>query len=214
MDAVILDLVRETLFKLGAGGLSGLVKVEWNKRFTWKMGDAQYRPTMRIRLSTSLWPLATEAERTETVIHEVCHIVDRHLASVDPSYQRSSSHGFSWRALMSKCGAKGDRCHSVKRPPEMLRKRAVKVEMTCGCRTFRYKPSKAGRYFCKTCKTMIVVKSLTNPTRTALESMVIGMAVAEGSASTDPDSLFRSAGFIEGLTGYKRPRTDQKSSFR
>lgn len=159
MNAEILDLVHETLVTLGQEGLLATLQVEWNARFTWKMGDACYLPTPRIRLSAPLWPLADEAERRETVIHEVCHVVDRHLASIDPTYQRSGHHGFSWRVLMSKCGAKGDRCHSVKRPPEMRRKRATKVEMTCGCRSFWYTPAKAGRYFCKTCRNKIVEKS-------------------------------------------------------
>lgn len=156
VNSEILDLVRETLFKLGCGGLSGIVKVEWNSRFVWRMGDAQYKPVPRIRLSTPLWPLATEAQRRETVIHEVCHVVDRHLSSVDLTYRRDGHHGRSWRLLMLKCGEAGTRCHTVKRPPEMRRK-TQQIEMSCGCRVFLYTPAKAGRYFCKTCKNKIVV---------------------------------------------------------
>lgn len=172
MDNAIMDLVRETLRTLGQGILSDLIQVEWNRSFTGKMGDARWRPTPRIRLSAPLWPLASEAERRETVIHEVCHVVDFFLSSVPgTSYKRDGIHGRSWKALMAKCGAEGSRCHNVKRPPEM-RRRQARVEMKCGCTmawsftSHRLARMTRGRkYSCPHCKQPIVRKqlSMNNP---------------------------------------------------
>jgi len=58
--------------------LAQVVVVEWNPRFTRRLGDAGYsHVTFRatIRLSIPLWPRATDQDRRETVIHEVCHII-------------------------------------------------------------------------------------------------------------------------------------------
>ena len=57
------------------------ILVEWNNRFKSRMGDALYLRSGvgRIRLSTFLWPRATHEQRRITVIHEVCHLICRHL---------------------------------------------------------------------------------------------------------------------------------------
>ena len=52
--------------------LAQAVIVEWNSRFTRRLGDGIYSPLTfraRIRLSVPLWPRASEKDRRETVIH-------------------------------------------------------------------------------------------------------------------------------------------------
>ena len=58
--------------------LAQVIVVEWNPRFTRRLGDAGYSPITyraRIRLSIPLWPRASEQDRRETVIHETCHLI-------------------------------------------------------------------------------------------------------------------------------------------
>jgi SprT protein len=52
--------------------------IEWNTRFTCRLGDAHYSPISmraRIRLSIPLWQRVSAEERRETSIHETCHCI-------------------------------------------------------------------------------------------------------------------------------------------
>ena len=105
--------------------------VEFNNRFTRRMGDAsarknhEWRPTLQIRLSRPLWARASEEERRETVIHEACHIIDYIING------EMCGHGRLWKRLMWKCGIRAERCHEVDRSG-LARKRA-KVAASCMC---------------------------------------------------------------------------------
>lgn len=94
--------------------LAQVIVVEWNRRFTRRLGDAAYSPInygARIRLSIPLWPRASEADRRETVIHEACHIIAVYKFGgyvVVP-------HGPEWKEAMKNCGVEPLRTHAVDR---------------------------------------------------------------------------------------------------
>lgn len=107
---------KEALEKLGYPELFEHLRIEWNSRFSARMGDARYRSMRdcRIRLSEPLWPRASEEKRRNTVIHEICHIVVAHEYSfVALSKLRPKPHGPEWQAKMRACGEDPKRCHSV-----------------------------------------------------------------------------------------------------
>lgn len=92
--------------------LAQVIMVEWNARFTRRMGDALYSPSTfraRIRLSIPLWKRASERDRHETVIHEACHII------VFYKHPNATQHGPEWREAMRNCGVEPKRTHSVDR---------------------------------------------------------------------------------------------------
>jgi predicted SprT family Zn-dependent metalloprotease len=137
----------ECLNRLGKGNL--WKDINWNisfkKGLTARCGDACYNRftrTATIRISVDLWPYASMEQRQQTMFHEVCHIVDNYLASVDPFYfknvneankQRRDAHGPSWRVLMVRVGMPPERVSDVKRPASM-RKTYTRYVMKCGCR--------------------------------------------------------------------------------
>jgi SprT protein len=93
--------------------LAQTIIIEWNSRFTRRMADAFYCPATyraRIRLSIPLWPRASEEQRRETIIHEVCHCVVwyKHGLLV-------LAHGGQWKQAMLRCGLEPVRCHSIDR---------------------------------------------------------------------------------------------------
>ncbi len=119
-DPNILDTVSSVLRTLGHDDLN--IRVEWNGRFTRRMGDAQYKAasdTGTIRLSVPLWPRATTEQQRNTIIHEVCHVVNDRVAykkSVETGRRmRASAHGYAWQTLMLRCGLTPRRCHDVDR---------------------------------------------------------------------------------------------------
>jgi SprT protein len=94
--------------------LAQMILVEWNPRFTRRLGDGYYNNRVllgaRIRLSLPLWPRASEEDRRETVIHETCHVV------VGLKFGRQARHhGPEWRQAMKNCGVEPLRTHSVDR---------------------------------------------------------------------------------------------------
>jgi len=94
------------------------VKIEFNPRFTSKLGDARFsHPGPRIRLSEPIWPIIPVAERRDTVIHEICHIVvgAEHHEKYQGGYRgkRPKAHGLEWQSKMRACGLEPRRCHEV-----------------------------------------------------------------------------------------------------
>ena len=90
--------------------LSQVIVVEWNRRFTRRLGDGGYNPVnhrARIRLSTPLWPRAPDQDRKETVLHEACHII------VGFKHGYVAAHGAEWREAMKNCEVPPLRTHSV-----------------------------------------------------------------------------------------------------
>jgi SprT protein len=89
------------------------ITIEWNPRFTRRMGDASYSPITfraRVRLSVPLWPRASEQDRRETVVHEACHIIVKY--KFGPLVK---DHGVEWKQAMRNCGVEPLRLHSVDR---------------------------------------------------------------------------------------------------
>src|SRR5713101_9090328 len=123
------------------------------------MGDAKWvRAKDRgvIRLSVPLWPKASLEERTETVVHETCHII------AEFRFGPGQGHGPNWRALMRACGyTKARRCHEVDRDAIAgRRQRARRVyRVACGCPKgvalgqVQFRRFRAGtQYHCRRCR--------------------------------------------------------------
>ena len=101
--------------------LAQVIGVEWNRRFTRRLGDGGYNPRTkkaRIRLSVPLWPRTSEQERRETVIHEACHCIVgfKHGRVTRP-------HGVKWKQAMGACGVRPLRTHNVDRTGLVRRQR-------------------------------------------------------------------------------------------
>ena len=93
--------------------LAQVILVEWNPRFTRRIGDAGYSSVTfraRLRLSRPLWPRALEEDRRETVIHEACHIIVGYRFGF-----AATPHGSEWRLAMKNCGVRPLRTHEVDR---------------------------------------------------------------------------------------------------
>lgn len=147
----------DALEMLGHSDLS--VRIEFNKRFTSKMGDACYRSPVgpRVRLSAPMWPLIATAERRDTVIHEICHIVVRHEALAS-CVRGVKAHGPEWKSKMRACGLEPRRCHDfdVSKAPGSRRTK----KLHCGCpsphmvsaRKYNQAASGKSNYRCKRCK--------------------------------------------------------------
>lgn len=155
-------------------GLVGRVSVEFNNGFTSRMGDAMFS-TRRVRLSAPLWGRATVAERRETVIHELAHIVTRAL------FPHASAHGREWKWVMSLSGGSGARTHRVD-TSDLKRAGAT---FSCGCRSYTLGSTRVARirkgavYTCRTCRKPLV------------EVEVMACAAASRSRETAPASACR-----------------------
>jgi SprT protein len=153
-------LVCLTCTALGAPFLGSQIIIEWKTRFTSKLGDAAFR-LLRVRFSVPLFRLASIDERRATIVHEVCHILNRELHgnAVQP-------HGDEWKLLMLLAGELPERCHVVDN--SSLKRPAVRESAACACRTHsitraRANKMRAGRHYsCTICKTRL---AFANPER-------------------------------------------------
>jgi len=137
------------------------IKIQFNKRFTNRMGDARYFKRGQYgltRYSQPLWPRADRTERDNTVIHEVCHVV------ADFKYpelvRRQGIHGDIWQTLHRICGAEPMVRHNVCN--NGLRKQVKKYRVKCDCPTGVIitanrlsRMRKGTRYICNKCKCVI-----------------------------------------------------------
>lgn len=108
-DRQIREWIRFACERNKVPELAQVILVEWNPRFTRRLGDAGYSSITfraRIRLSSPLWPRTPEIDRRETVIHEACHIIVGFAAA---------AHGSEWKEAMENCGVEPLRLHSVDR---------------------------------------------------------------------------------------------------
>ena len=146
------NLVNETFIRLGYLDLVGSVRVEFNSRFTSRMGDAT-PSKKRIRLSAPLWAKATDEQKHDTIVHEACHIAQYLKYPVDKKI--NPPHGYIWKSLMVRAGVDPSRCHNVD-TSELKRKRA-RHPARCKCQThmissIRYNRMKNGKlYKCTKC---------------------------------------------------------------
>ena len=112
----------------GVPELTQVILVEWNPRFTCRLGDASYNRVTyraRIRLSTPLWPRASTEVRMETVVHEACHVI--------VSFKHGfglAAHDAEWKQAMQNCGFEPRRLHSIDRTGLARRKRRF---ILCDC---------------------------------------------------------------------------------
>ena len=142
----------------GASELAQAILVEWNPRFTRRLGDAAYSPITyraRIRLSIPLWPRASEQDRRETVIHETCHVIVgfKHGFGL-------AAHGSEWRLAMKNCAVEPLRLHNVDRTGLARRQRRFilvdcphqGIERKCRCTAREFNLLRRGKEFwCKVC---------------------------------------------------------------
>jgi predicted SprT family Zn-dependent metalloprotease len=172
--------VIEFLTKVGHEDLLDVVRVEWSGRFTRRMGDALYKPAMnggapyaRLRFSMPLWPRADEAERRNTVAHELAHLVTFHEWHTRSDATKNgrglrfgkapTAHGWVWRTVMRRMGERPERCHNVDRTG--LKRKGRRLSRTpayCGCdKVWELTPVRAARirkyhphaaYGCRVCK--------------------------------------------------------------
>ena len=137
-----------------------VIVVEWNPRFTRKMGDATYNPytfRARVRLSVPLWPRASDQEKRQTVIHEVCHCI-----AVYKKHGRvRRPHGLEWQQAMQNCGIEPLPTHSVDRTGLARRQRRFVLldcpnEHKCRLTVRHYNMIQAGcELECKNCDLVV-----------------------------------------------------------
>jgi predicted SprT family Zn-dependent metalloprotease len=109
----------------------GPVIFKFNSRLRTTMGRAQtiWWGTDVIELSGQLWGRATDAQRRQTIIHEVCHIVANRRSG------KAQGHSRAWKLCMRVCGLDPKRCHNVdvgdlRRP---FKRRQGSKKCVCGC---------------------------------------------------------------------------------
>ena len=84
-----------------------LVEIKFSKRMTVEIGRAHFdNGKYSIKLSSLLWPRASEAVRRKIVIHEACHLIDYCKNGI-------MNHGNGWKNLMRLCGEVPDIYHRV-----------------------------------------------------------------------------------------------------
>jgi predicted SprT family Zn-dependent metalloprotease len=119
-------------------GYTALIETEhrWSHKLRTTMGMAHSRYingkfTQWIELSVEVFENASRSEQIETVVHEMCHIVDRYQRNVlfIRFPDKGGSHNPHWKDLMRQCGLQPRRCHNVK-----VRKNK-RYECACSCRT-------------------------------------------------------------------------------
>ena len=153
--------------------LAQAVLVEWNGRFTKRLGDAAYNSITyraKVRLSIPLWPRASDQDRRETVIHEACHLVAFYKHGVV-----AAQHGSEWKEAMKNCGIRPLRLHSVDRTGLARRHRQFVlldcpnqgVERKCRCTAREFNMLQRGvEMWCRNCGLHLDQKSAVEEDRT------------------------------------------------
>ena len=115
VDRIYFDWSNRMTRAMGKAGRAGYVERNGSAVRMWK-----------IKLSVGLFGNAGRDDRYETIVHEVCHVIDDYLHN---GWERiEDGHGPRWRAIMRKCGIAPRRYHNVSR--EGLVKRHL---YTCDC---------------------------------------------------------------------------------
>ena len=163
--SMCLDLFR----KLDVPELIPELTIEWKKRFTSRLGDAIYAPTMfkyhklpstiRIRFSETLWQRASQTDRDETVAHEVCHVIVAYKNYGKPRKGGRRPHGTQWQMLMQRAGYTPQRCHNVDNSDLTRTRKTVKVYCACGTHMVtpqRVQKMLSGRHYrCTKCQSLL-----------------------------------------------------------
>lgn len=110
-----------------------------------------------MKFSCPLWERATQEQRDDTIVHEICHVLDYILNG------KSNKHNRVWKQLMIKCGHSPERCHHIDRTGIARRNKRVAASCPCGSMT-SLGSTQAGRlrkgdygYRCRKCKGDIVL---------------------------------------------------------
>lgn len=148
----IQQVIDETRAKLG---YAGQIPYAFSRRLTTTLGMANWLKH-QLTFSAPLWPRATEAERYETIVHEVCHIVANGMV------RKNCGHGSMWKALMRKCGLAPRRCHTVS-TEGLRRPRAGGCKVVCACPGLEHhlgpgrtqKMLAGKKYICRRCRTAV-----------------------------------------------------------
>jgi len=158
----IRELIRKACEANGVPEIAQRIVVKWSERYTSCMGTAAYRGKfdMTVTFSGPLWPRADEAERTNTIVHEACHIIAFYKAH---GYFKITAHGPEWKRCMRRAGYQPTRCHTVDNSG--LTKARKKYAYTCACQrthqlgATRHKRAQNGSvYRCNRCKQNIQLK--------------------------------------------------------
>jgi len=134
--ARIREIMATVCEKNGVSELESQTSIEWNARFTSRMGDANYNK-MRVRFSIPLFALAGEKDQEDTIAHEMAHIVARHKYG-----KKIKSHGGEWQACMLVAGYKPTRCHDI--DTTGLKKSRKTCKTYCNCNTHMVTPKMYG----------------------------------------------------------------------
>lgn len=92
-------VINRTLDKCGYAHKHGIITYEFNMRFTARLGDAERN---HIRFSFPLWGLCSVEEREDTIIHEVCHVINWWQMLANKKIRKA--HGPEWKYLMILAG--------------------------------------------------------------------------------------------------------------
>lgn len=159
-EATYLVVKHGLLTSEAAELLRSTTRIEWSTKMSRTFGTAKYTTKEpRIKLSTILWGVASEAERRETVFHEYAHLVHEvryHLSVERKRPIARESHGRDWCLIMTRVGyEKPRRCHSVSNQ-EYERSRG-RIPLYCACSldpSYWITPDRAARLkraFCSKC---------------------------------------------------------------
>ncbi len=123
-----LKVVKTTLTKCNTSNIFHLVEINFSTRMTRSLGNVCYSEVesgpykgmiinAHIGLSEILWPFINQAERRNTIIHEVCHLVAFHNYGLN-----IKAHGKEWKRYMGLCNLPPDIYYTL----ELLNRNAYK----------------------------------------------------------------------------------------
>lgn len=107
-DNEVREWIEYACDSCGRPDINNRIDILWSSRMTRSIGMAGgKRGEFHIKLSTKLFARATHEEQYETVIHEVCHILNYFING------RANGHDACWVDIMDKCGIKPEVYHCV-----------------------------------------------------------------------------------------------------
>ena len=148
------DTILSTLKKTGFEERFENVSWNWNRRLKITAGRAYYNRDY-IEFSPTLWEYASEKERKQIIVHELCHLI-----SFWKYYRAGVGHGPLWKKTMEEAGVEPSVFHSIGTGPDagiIPDRRLAK----CSCRTWQItrnrvtRMKKGAKYRCAFCNTRL-----------------------------------------------------------
>ena len=166
----IRELIIYACDECGVPELARSIRVEFNRRFTRRLGDACYyrvSDSGLIRLSSKLWPTMDEIEQENTILHEVAHIITDKLHPEDRRFDRSG-HGPYWKKIAAKVGAKAERFAKANVANfKAYSRKNTRYRVSCGCpngivitKARHTKMTRGYSYLCRKCDTILGIHVL------------------------------------------------------